>query len=565
MEHIRIWLSRAVDVVLGRRRERRLRDEIEHHLDLLSEELKRAGMSDAEARLAARRQFGGIDQLRITHREQRGLPIVESVVQDLRFAVRVLLRDRGFALTAMLVLGVGLGVNNMFFTLFYAHKLRGLPIRDADRVLSISSFDDRANDRLLSLAEYDELASAQTSFSTIGAYVTGPVTVRDHNRAPERFDGAYVTASAFDVLEIAALLGRVPDATSDRPGSPPIVLLGADAWRSRYANDPNVVGRTILVNGSPATVAGIVPERSGFPSTASVWLPLGQLPGWEPERSVHSLRVIGRLRQEATEGAARREIETIFSRFETAYPETNRNVRARVLPLNDRVLGSLDGWMQFVYAGIIVILVACANVANLMISRALHRAPELAIRTSLGASRWRILTQLLIEAGFVAAGGAVIGLLISVAGVSTVQVGIPPGILPYWLDYTMDGTVLVTLLGVALASVVVFGVLPALHASRTDVNRTLKDGGRSATASRPMRAWTDALLAVQLALAMILLAQVALVSYLADRSIPTDEHINTAEVITAAVTLPAGTYADARSRSAFFSRLEERLRAHPEV
>jgi predicted permease len=477
----------------------------------------------------------------------------------------VLTRDRGFALTAMLILGVGLGVNNLFFTLFYAHKVRGLPVRDADRVLFVSSFDDRANDRLLSIPEYEELARTQTSFTAMAAYVTGAVTVRDEDRAPERFDAAYVTASAFEVLGIAPSLGRALDAASDTPGAAPVVLLGADAWRSRYAADPHILGRTVLVGGVPATVLGIIRERSGFPSTASVWLPLGQFPDWKPERSVRPLRVIGRLRDGVSEGAARAEIETIFGRFETAHPDTNRHVRARVVPLNERLLGSLEGWMQFVYAGIIVILVACANVANLMFARALHRAPEIAIRSSLGASRWRIARQLLVEAAVVAVGGVIVGLTVSIAGVRMVQAGIPAGVLPYWLDYTMDATVFMTLVAVALASVVVFGALPALHASRADVNRTLKDGGRSLTTSTAMRVWTDAFLTVQLALAMVLLAQLAVANYLAKQSIPTDEMIDTTAVMTAAVTLPSDTYPDASSRGAFFARLDARLRARPEL
>jgi predicted permease len=565
MERVRSWVCRAGEIVLRGRRERRLQREIEHHLDLLTDDLKRNGLSDSEARLAARREFGGIDRVRLMHREQRGLPILEALVQDLRFALRVLVRDRGFALTAMLVLGVGLGVNNMFFTLFYAHKVRGVPIADAERVLFVSTFDDPANDRLLSIPEYEGLAGSQTSFRTLGGYVTSTATVADEGRAADRFDAAYAAASTWEVLGISPAIGRLPESVDDQPGRPPVVLLGADAWRLRYASDPDVIGRGIIVNGTPATVIGIIRERSGFPSTASVWLPLGQFPEWTRDRSVRSMRVIGRLREGVTEETARGEIETIFGRFETAFPDTNRNVRARVVPLNVRLLGSLDGWMQFIFAGVIVILVACANVANLMFARALHRAPEIAIRRSLGASRRRVIGQLMIEAAVVAGGGAVVGAMVAVAGVRMVQSGIPAGILPYWLDYTMDGTVFFALVAIAVASTVVFGILPALHASRTDVNRTLKDGGRSATASPAMQVWTNAFLAVQLALAMILLAQVALASYLANRSIPTDRNINTTAVVTAAVTLPAAMYPDASSRIAFFARLDERLKKRPEI
>jgi putative ABC transport system permease protein len=263
--------------------------------------------------------------------------------------------------------------------------------------------------------------------------------------------------------------------------------------------------------------------------------------------------------------AARSEIETIYGGFERAYPDTNRNLRVRVVTLNLQLLGDLTGWMQFIVAGVIVILVACANVANLMMARALHRAPEIAIRTSLGASRARVIVQLLVEAGVIAAGGAVVGGVVSLAGVRAIEAGIPDGILPYWFTYTMDGAVFAALVGLALATVIVFGLVPALHASRTDVNQTLKSGGRSATTTAGMRIWTGGFLTAQLALAMILLAQVAVASYIANQDIPTDANVNTTEIVTGAITLPAASYPTPDRRREFFARLEERLNTHSEI
>lgn len=561
---MRTWWSRLAELVTRRAREERLSAEIEHHIELLAEDLRQRGLSDADARLAARREFGGIDRVRMIHREQRGLAMFEMFAQDVRFALRVLFRDRGFSLTAILVLGVGLGVNNMFFTLVYAHKFRGVAVEDVERVMFISTFDDRGANRLVSLPEFDALRRAQTSFSDLAAYVNGAATVGDEGRAPDRFNSAYITANAFPLLGLSPSLGRLPSADDDRPGGEPIVLLGSDAWRQRYDGDPQILGRSVLVNGSPATVIGVVPERSGFPSTASVWLPLGQFPDLKPDRSARPLNVVGRLRDGVGEEAARSEIETIFGGFEAAHADTNRNVRARVVPLNLRLLGNLDGWMPFIMAGIIVILVACANAANLMMARAFHRAPEIAIRTSLGASRDRIVGQLLIEALVIAGAAAVVGGVISVAGVRAVQSGIPEGILPYWTDYTMDRAVFGGLVALSLATIVVFGLIPAIHASRTDVNRTLKDGGRANTGAG-MGVLTGAFLSVELALAMILVAQVAVATYIANRPMPTDANINTTEVVTAAVTLPTASYPTAQQRMDFFARLEERLRARAEL
>ena len=562
---MRAWLSRLGELLFRRSREERLSDEIAHHLESLADELKREGMSDADARLAARKRFGGVDQIRMRHREQRGVPVLDLVLQDIRLALRVLLRDRGFALTAMLVLGVGLGVNNMFFTLVYAHKFRGLPIEQPDRVLFISTFDDRVSNRAISLPEFDELRQSQTSFSALGAYVNGIATVGDRDRTPDRFDATYFTAGTFELLGITPTIGRLPSAGDDRPGNPVVVLLGAAAWHLRYAGDPQILGRTVLINGSPATVIGIIADRSGFPSTANVWMPIGQWPDWKEDRSVRSLQVIGRLRDEVTLDTARSEIETIYGRFEGTYPETNRNLRARVTTLNERLLGTLEGWMQFIFAGIIVILVACANVANLMMARALHRAPEIAIRTSLGASRVRVMLQLLIEATVIAAGGAVVGALVSLGGTRAIDAGIPDFILPYWAAYTMDRTVFAALVGLALVTVIAFGLVPAFQASRTDVNRVLQQGGRSGSGTSSMRVWTGGFLTLQLALAMILLAQVAVAAYIANQDIPTDAKVKTTEIVTASVTLPAASYPTVERRQDFFTRLEERLRSRNEI
>jgi putative ABC transport system permease protein len=556
---LRILFSRLGEIVFRRSRERRLDAEIEHHIELLTDEMIAGGTPPHEARLAARKQFGNIDRTRIAHREQRGWRIADTLAQDLRFAYRVLWRDRTFAATAILVLGVGLGVNNLFFTLVYAHKFRGLAVAEVDRVLYISTLDDRATDRPLSLAEYDDLRQSQTSFESLAAYVPGVATIGGEGRVPDRFDSTYFTATAFPLLGITPALGRLPGAEDDRPGGVPIVLLGSDVWRLRYAGDPQILGRTVIVNGQAATVIGIVPERSGFPSGAGVWMPLGQMPDFTADRAVRPLRVVGRLRDGVSEAAARSEVETIFGGFAAAHPETNRNVRARVVTLNERLLGDLTGWMQFILAAVIVILVACANVANLMMARALHRAPEIAIRTSLGASRARIVCQLLIEAAMIAGAGAVLGALISTAGVRLVQSGIPAGILPYWFDYTMDRGIFAALVGLSMATILIFGLVPALHASRTDVNRTLKDGGRNTATSRGTRAWTAAFLTAELALAMTLLNSVAVAWYISNRSIPTDTAINTTDVMTAAITLPAAAYPSAERRAEYFARLDERL------
>ncbi|MDO8679076.1 MAG: ADOP family duplicated permease [Acidobacteriota bacterium] len=563
---VRTIISRLLDLLLRRQREDRLSQEIQAHLDLLTEEHVAGGISLADARLAARKSFGGVDQVKVHYREQRGLPIVDAWLQDARFAVRLLARDRGFALTAIVVLAFGIGVNHMFVTMVYAHKFRGLPIDRPDRVLFISTYDDRAPDRLVSLPDLEDIRGEQRTFEGLAAYMGSVVTIGDEGRAPDRFDAAYLSSNALALIGVRPLAGRGPEPQEDRPGAAPVVMLGADAWRTRYGSDPSIVGRSILVNGSPATVVGIIPDRSGFPSVAGIWLPLGQLPGLANlKRDSRNLRVFGRLRDGSTESDARAEIQSIVGRLEAAHPDTNRNLRARVTPINERLLGNLDGWMPFITAAVIVILVASANVANLMMARAMHRAPEMAIRTSLGASRFRLIRQLIIEGMVLAAIGGALGLAFSTAGVRLVQSAIPQNMLPYWLDYSTDAGTLALLVGVSFASVFVFGLIPALQASKIDVNQTLKDGSRSGHRGRATRVWTAAFLVAELALATVLLAQVALGNVTARRTVPTDAALRTTAVMTAAVTLPADNYPTAGERGEFFRRLEERLHAQPAV
>ena len=560
---MRAWLSRLLDAVLRRSRDARLDDEIESHLSLLTDQFVAQGMSRDEARLAARRQFGNVDRLRMNVRDQRGFAWLDTLVQDIRFAFRILTRERGFALTAIIVLGVGLGVSNLFFTLVYSHKFRGLPIAHPERILSVSAFDDRVPQRAISLNEFQAMRDSLTTFDALAAHAGSPVTVGDENRAPDRFDGAYVSAGAFEALGIAPLIGALPSLEHDRPGAPPVVWLGSNAWRVRYGSNPAVLGRTILVNGSPATVVAIVPERSGFPDGAAVWMPLGQWPGMQQNRDMPALRVFGRLRSTASEADARHEVETLFGNMEPARPETSRNVRARVVPINVTAFGTIEGWEPFIMAGIIVILVACANVANLMMARSMHRSNEIAIRTSLGASRWRIVRQLLAEAAVIAVAGGVFGGLFARAGVALFESALPEGALPYWIHYRVDGGVFAGLVLITLAAIVVFGLIPSLQASRTDINRTLKDGGRTSTTRGGFL--TAGFLTVELALAMIMLTQIAIVALRANTDLPTDPVIDTTAVVTSSVTLPAAAYPTPQRRNDFFRRLNERLRGRADI
>ena len=547
-----------------RRQDEELTEELAFHRRMTESELEAGGTHPHVARAAAQRALGNDLGSREQARDVWIPPRLQDVALDARFAARLLLRDRGFALTAILVLGLGIGVNNMMFTVIHAHTMRGLPIARPDRVLSISTIDERAADRGLSYPELDELRSSARSFAGVGAYATAPVALGDDGRAPDRFDAAYVSANAFATIGVQPVIGRGFADEDDRPGTAPVVILGDTAWASRYARDAGVIGRTVLVNGNPATVIGILPDHSGFPSTAHVWLPLSSMPGIsEQRRDARTLRVFGRLRDTVTETDARAEVESMVNQMAALHPETNKGVRARVMPINQRHLGQPTdpAWLAFISAGFLIVLISCANAANLMLARAADRTREIAIRSSLGASRLRVVHQLLIESAVLAAAAGTLGLGISIGAVRLFASAIPANVLPYWMDYSMDGRVLAALAAVSLGAVFVFGLVPAMQASRADVNTVLKIAGRANSGGhRATRRWMVAFMTAELALSVILLSHVVVDLTTNRQELASESAISSPDLVTASIALPLERYRTPQQRTDFYRRVQEQLR-----
>jgi len=561
-----LWY-RITGVFTSRRRDAALDDEIREHLTLLTDEFVRRGLPPREARDAALRAFGGVDKIKAEYREQRGLPIVDLLAQDVRFACRVLIRDRGFAATAILVLAIGIGVNNMMFTMIYGSTtLRGLPIDRANRVFEVSTFDQRFLNRLLSYSEFDDIRRGARLFAGLAAFANAPLAIGDERRTPDRFDGTYLTDNAFSLVGTAPMLGRGLTADDDRPGAPPVAILGAGAWHVRYGADPSILGRTILIDGQPVTVVGVMPDPSRFPSTAQVWLPLSRVPGFDTEkRDARVLRVFGRLRDDANENDARAEVESIIASAARRHPESSRGLQARVVPINTRFFGSplQATWMAFVTASLLIVLVSSANAANLLLARSVLRAREMAIRASLGAGRRRLVAQLLIESLILAGLGGTLGLCVSVGGVRLVTSLIPDGVTPYWIDYSMDRMVFAALVAMSFVTVAIFGLVPALHAANDDVNRVLRGGGRGATTRT--RRWTFVFLTAEIAVTVVLLAQAVASARNDGNDLASDAAVNTTEILSASIALPATRYTTPQQRSGFYTAAIDRMSAIPGV
>ena len=319
----------------------------------------------------------------------------------------------------------------------------------------------------------------------------------------------------------------------------------------------------MTVNGTPAVIIGVVPERSGFPTSGEVWLPLSMIPGLSDQaRDARSLNVIARLGSGTDVSQARAEIESVAIGLAAEHPATNAQVRARLVPVDEQYQGSLrhPAWRAFIGVSVIVVLISCANAANLMLARSLGRAREIAIRTSLGASRLRVVRQLLIEGATLATLGGALGLLVATLGVKLFTLGIPKGALPYWIAYSLDVRVVSALIAVSAATVFLFALLPAVQGSKADATLVLKEGGRSGTA-RQSRRWSTIFLAAEFGLAVVLLASFVANMRARTPAVASDRALAAVEVLTAEVSLPEATYASAERRSQFYMTLRDRLKA----
>lgn len=569
MRTVAIWMSRLLDLVLWRRREARLDAEIADHLAQLRSEHESRGLTPAEAELAARRSFGGVDQTKRRYQDQRGWPAIESLAQDVRFAGRYLIRDRAFAAPVVLVLALGIGVGHLFLTVTYAHILRGLPVEDVERVLAVSTVDARGATRGLSYPDFLDLRREPRAFVDLAAYANAPVTLGDEDQVPDRVQAAFTTASGLAMTGVRALLGRALSPADEAAGAPAVVVVTERIWRSRYRGDVTLVGRDVLVNGAVTTVVGVISDRSGFPSGAGVFLPLGALPGLAgAPRDARTLQVFGRLAPHATAAGAAADVETMTATLARQFPASNQGVRLVVEPINYRLLGgawAVRGYLPFITAGLVVLAVAGTNAGNLLLAGAAGRAREVAVRTALGASRRRIARQLLVEALLMTAAAATLGMLLSRAGIAYHSRRIPAGTLPYWFDYSLNPWLVVALAAMGLVTIVVFAVLPAVHASRTVVIGVLKDGGRADTGSRTTRLGGSAFLGLQLGLAVVLVAQVGVAMVTRDDRLATDARLDDPRVLTGTVTVPAARYSTPERRRQFVTQMLDRMQALPDV
>ena len=488
-----------------------------------------------------------------------------SLLQDLRFAVRLLLKDKWFTAIAALALALGIGVNNAVFTFVNAVLIRGLPFDEPNRIVSIGLTDTRGRRLGVSRLDFLDWLEQARSYDGMSIIQGSPLNVSDEGRPAEQYDGAYESSNLFGIIGQRPVLGRDFAAADDRQGAEPIVMLGNGLWKNRYGGDPSIVGRVIRVNGVPTTVIGVMPPDMKFPFNNDLWMPLSALPRelWNAKRGVRNYDVVARLAKGVSIAQARSELTAIIGRLAKDYPDTNKDLRVDMMTYNDRMA---SGPIRVVFLSLMgavgfVLLIACANVANLLLARSAQRSREIAVRISLGASRWRIVRQLLVESVLLSVSAGLVGFLLSIAGVRWFDAATSDVGKPYYMKFTMDPTVVAFFAAICIGTGVLFGLAPALHVTKTDLNEVLKDaGGRSGTGGSRARRWTGALIVTEIALTLVLLAGAGFMMRSFLKLYGADLGIDTSRVLTMRMFLPLAKYPDRDSRIALFQRIEERLR-----
>ena len=491
-----------------------------------------------------------------------------SFLQDVKYAVRMLLKEPGFAATVVVALALGIGVNSTVFTLVNAVLFRGLPFEQADRVmyLSCNNHAQHQTDMRLSYPDFQDWRAQSKTFQGLAAFSPANVVVSDASIAPERFQAPRVTANNFSLIGQKPMLGRDFRPEEDHIGATPVCILGYGIWDSRYGRDPNIPGRVIRIDDVPTTVVGVMPKDMKFPLNADLWLPLVPTGNFE-KRESREVQVFGRLAGGVTLSQARTEIEGIASRLAQAYPKSNQGVTSMVIPYNDEFNGNQIRLIFLVLLGAVgfVLLIACANVANLLLARSLARTREISIRTALGAGRWRVIRQLLVESVLLSLLGGAGGLLIALWGVHLFDLATQNVGKPYWILFRMDFTVFAYTAAICVITGILFGLAPALQLSKVDLNATLKEGGRGSSGGSRSRYLSASLVVSEVALSIVLLVGAGLMirSFLNFYNMTAGVHGE--RFLTMRLQMPDKKYHDDAARQRFWESLESRLNAVPGV
>ncbi|SDR91693.1 ABC transporter permease [Opitutus sp. GAS368] len=489
------------------------------------------------------------------------------MLSDLRLSLRTLTKSPAFALIAISTLALGIGVNTAMFSIVEGIALRGLPFPEQDRLISIYTTtsgnpDDRGG---LSWGEFTDLRAQQQSCIDYAVYQDRTTTLSSAGGDPERVEGTAITAAGLATLHAPIELGRWFNAAEDNPGAPATIVLGHALWENRFKADPAILGRQVKLNGESATVIGVAPAAFRFPENADAFHPVRDM-FREDQRDNRQLSVFGRLKPGVSVAQAQAEFAAIGQRFAAGHPVETKGVGYHVQTLREVFVDQETRLLLGVMLGAVffVLLIACANVANLLLARAAAREKELAVRAALGAGRGRVVRLLLTETAVLTGLGALVGLVLAYAGVVLFRNNISDLKPPYWMVFELDGTALLYAAGITTATCLLAGLYPALRASRTDLNSVLKDGGRGSTAGGLGR-FTRLLVIGEIAMSCLLLVLSGLMVRTVVKMQSAPLGFDTAGIYHGRVALLDRESKGAAQQRAFFKQLAARLQAAPEI
>jgi putative ABC transport system permease protein len=548
---------------------REISEELQAHIDLATEANMRQGLPRAAARREALLRFGNPASTREQVAAADATLGLGSFWADLRYAWRQLIKSPGFSLTAVLTLSLGIGANTAIFSSMDAVVLRPLAVPAMDRVVTVFEHQERSGDSSVALANYMDWSRQSRSFEELAVRTGADMSLTSTGDAAH-LHAAMTSASFFTVLRIQPILGRLFVADECSPGHDSVALLNYGFWQRRFGSDPNVVGRKIELDQRTYTVIGVLPKSVQYPSEADIFLPLATTPQQSANRIDHDYLVNGRLRDGVTVNQAQAELRTIAEHLATTYPTTNLGWTVRAEPLLDGINGDLTPLYYRLVMGatLFVLLIVCANVANLQFARGIERRPEIAMRTALGASRTRLLRQLLTENLLLGLIGAVGGLLFAALYLRLTLVLMPERVARHmsgWSNISLNSRVFAFSLLLALLAGVVSGLAPAFEALRLNLTDQLKAGSRGNTGSRRSHLLRSIFAIAQISLALALVIGAALMSKGMRAQLHVADGYEPQKVLTFGITLPASRYDTPQKQAAWYNESLARLRALPGV
>ncbi|HSS19161.1 MAG TPA: ABC transporter permease [Pyrinomonadaceae bacterium] len=490
--------------------------------------------------------------------------------QDLRYAVRTMVARPGFTLIAVFTLALGIGGSTAIFTVVDGALLRGLPYRQPDRLYHLfeTTPQKEFNQREFSYPDYQDYQNNQV-LEGVAAYTGGGGIMSGRGSEPERIFAPAASANFFSVLGVEPVLGRTFQPGEDKPGAQRVVVLTYGMWQRRFGGDPGIVGQSLTVNGDPYTVIGVLPSSFQFAlRNADLWRAYQPTPNQLTRRFLHGTNLIGRLKPGVTFAQAQAELSVITKRIEQENMSSHAGTALKLVPLQEQVVGQVKPILLVLLAAVgFVLLIACANVASLLLTRSLSRQREVAIRAALGASRWRVVRQLLTESLLLSIVGGLAGLLVAYWGVHGLVAALPDNqisALPFLQTLHLDAKILAFSFGLSLLTGIVFGLAPALQSSRPDLNEVLKEGGRSSGAGAGHRL-RGFLVMSEIALAVVLLVGAGLMMKSLLRLLQTNIGFNPDNLLTMTVVLPPAKYTEENKQIEFFDQLKTRVESLPGV